>query len=344
MRGWLGPPVRQGYRLVAALVLLLAACGDDGGRAVAGPDLTVASLNILTGVRCPAGSDQCRIRDRVALFFQWVAFAGCPDVVTVQEVLGSRIADLVDGAAARACPFPYREVSDTNQIVILSRYPAMDSSHVVLHGHVRMVAHARLIHPLGPVDVFTTHLAAGIDNGNAPCGAACPEACIAAGAESNRDCQAVQVAAFVAATHDLGTPAIVTGDFNARPDTFVYHYLTGAGWMDASLIAGNPECDPSTGSGCTSGREDQDLSDLESPADGTDRRIDYIFVVPPATGEAVACKPAIDSARDGDGDGFATGTFADDPNPFAERCGPLPEAICWPADHKGVQADINCRS
>jgi endonuclease/exonuclease/phosphatase family metal-dependent hydrolase len=205
-----------------------------------------------------------------------------------------------------------------------------------------MVTHARLDHPLGLVDVFTTHLAAGVDRGSNPCGPVCPEECVAAGAQSNRDCQVVQVLDFVERTHDLGTPAIVTGDFNARPDSFVYRHLIEAGWVDACLFAGNPECDPTTGLGCTSGREDEDLSDLESPGDGTDRRIDYVFVLPPAV-EEILCDPVIDSAQDDDGDGFATQILADAPNPFADACGPLPDAICWPSDHKGMQADVDCR-
>ena len=333
-------------RLVAlGLALSIAACGDDGGAdggAAAERDLTVASLNILNGIRCPRETAQCRLQDRIDLFFRWVARAACPDVVTVQEVLGDRVAELIEAGAAVACPFPYRQVSDTFQIVILSRFEAERTTSLQLHGGVRRISHARLRHPLGLVDVFTTHLAAGIDRGSDPCGPTCPERCVAAGAHSNRDCQAVQVVDFVQSTHDLGTPAIVTGDFNARPDTFEYQQVTGAGWVDAYLFAGNPECDPATGLGCTSGREDQDLRDLESPEDGTDRRIDYIFVVPPAA-DPVGCTLAIDSALDDDGDGVATQIFANDRNPFADACGPLPEAICWPSDHKGMQADVNCR-
>jgi endonuclease/exonuclease/phosphatase family metal-dependent hydrolase len=331
----------RAHLLAVALALVIAGCGDDDD-ATLGAGLTVASLNILNGGRCPAESSQCRLQDRVDLFYRWVAAAGCPDVVTLQEVLGVRVTELIEAGAAVACPFPYLQVSDTSQIVILSRYAAERRSSVVLHGGVRMVSHARLHHPLGLVDVFTTHLAAGIDRGSDACGPVCPEACVAAAAQSNRDCQAVQVVDFVARTHDLATPAIITGDFNARPDTFEYRYVITAGWTDAYLSAGNPECDPMTGIGCTSGREDQALSDLESPADGTDRRIDYIFVVPPAADE-VLCEPAIDSARDDDGDGFATHIFANDRNPFADTCGPLPDAICWPSDHKGMQTDVNCR-
>jgi endonuclease/exonuclease/phosphatase family metal-dependent hydrolase len=330
----------RGFRPVLVLALLAAACREDGGVA-AGRDLRVVSLNILNGLPCPAETDQCRLQDRVDLFYQWVAAVGCPDVVTVQEVLGDRVAQAINEGAARACPLPYREVSDTFQIVILSRHAAESISSMTLHGGIRLVSHARLEHPLGRIDVFTTHLAAGVDRGGDPCGPDCPHECVAAGAQSNRGCQAVQVVDFVERTHDLGTPAVLTGDLNARPGSFEYRHLTEAGWLDAYLLAGGSECDPSTGDGCTSGREDEDLLELESPADGTDRRIDYIFVIPPAADD-VLCEPAVDSTGDGDGDGFATQIFADQPNPFASPCGPLPNAICWPSDHKGVQADLNC--
>jgi hypothetical protein len=162
----------------------------------------------------------------------------------------------------------------------------------------------------------------------------------AAGAATVRQCQGVQVGQHVASTHDVATPAVVTGDFNESPGTFVYHQLVDRGWPDTYLSAGNPECDDVTGIGCTSGREDEDLSELESPASNEVERIDFIFLVPPGPGSL--CAGAIDSGADADGDGTATRIFADDPNPFASSCGPLPDPICWPSDHEGAQLDLNC--
>jgi len=46
--------------------------------------------------------------------------------------------------------------------------------------------------------------------------------------------------------------------------------------------------------------------------------------------------------RGADGDATATRIFADDPNPFAPACGPLPDPICWPSDHEGAELDLNC--
>jgi endonuclease/exonuclease/phosphatase family metal-dependent hydrolase len=336
-------------RLLAVCLTLLAACGDDndrGGMAAPTPtavpeeDFTLATLNILHGLTCPAESANCRMLDRVALFFQWIVSIGCPDVVTVQEVLGPAVAGAIAERAASDCPFAYQIVTPSlGQNIILSRHPVVESDEQVLLGGIRLVVRARIDHPLGLIDVFTTHLAAGIDMGSASCREPCPEECVAAGAVSNRDCQAAQLVLFVERTHDLDTPAVVTGDFNATPETFVYAHLIGRGWIDAYLAAGNPECDGRTGIGCTSGREDENLSDLESPQRNTTRRIDYAFVVPPAQ---PGCEPVLDTGDDADGDGVATRLFADEPNPFAPSCGPLPEPICWPSDHGGMQIDLTC--
>src|SRR5262249_38596701 len=43
-------------------------------------DVTLADLNVLHGVFCPAGTDSCRRTDRIALLYEWVARRGCPDV------------------------------------------------------------------------------------------------------------------------------------------------------------------------------------------------------------------------------------------------------------------------
>jgi endonuclease/exonuclease/phosphatase family metal-dependent hydrolase len=150
----------------------------------------------------------------------------------------------------------------------------------------------------------------------------------------------VQLANLIADRHDVPTPAVATGDFNESPGTFVYDQFAGRGWIDSYLAAGNPECDPMTGVGCTSGREDANLSELESPASNQDERIDYAFVVPPGAGSL--CTVSLDPATDADGDGTATRIFTDDPNPFAPTCGPLPDPICWPSDHEGAELDLNC--
>jgi endonuclease/exonuclease/phosphatase family metal-dependent hydrolase len=304
-------------------------------------DLTVAQLNILHGLFCPPATVNCRRVDRVALLFEWLAASGCPDVVTLQEVWDPSVPGLTAGAAT-ACPFPYEVVYlRTNTIddeMILSRFPVVDVEQLLLLGSFRHVLRARIDHPIGPVDVFTTHLASGSDGANNPCGASCPAECVTAGAATNRQCQAVQMAQFVEQRHDLATPAIVTGDFNAQPGSFEYDQFAGRGWVDSYLAAGNPECNPATGIGCTSGREDQNLSELESPASNESSRIDYAFVVPPGAGSV--CSARLDPAADLDGDGTATRIFAD--TPLHTPCGPAPDPICWPSDHEGAEVDLQC--
>jgi endonuclease/exonuclease/phosphatase family metal-dependent hydrolase len=305
-------------------------------------DLTVANLNILHGIFCPAGTASCRLSERIDLLFQWIAASGCPDVVTLQEVWDPAV-PLVTAHLATTCPFAYQTVYmrtfGVDEEVILTRYAVLARELRVLYENFRKVLYARIDHPLGPVDVFTTHLASSSDGAQLPCAEDCPEECVAAAAATVRQCQGVQVAEFVVARHDVATAAVATGDFNESPGTFVYDQFAGRGWVDTYLAA-NPECMPATGVGCTSGRVDDDLSELESPVSNEDERIDYIFLVPPGAG--ALCVPAIDPATDTDGDGTATRIFADLPNPFAPACGPAPEPVCWPSDHEGAELDLNC--
>ncbi len=308
-----------------------AACPDG--------DLTMANLNVLHGLACPAATGNCRFVDRAGLLARWVTAAGCPDVVTLQEVRETQVTVLVDtlpslcGGAYQAVYNPMNRVDDA---MVLTRVPVLEVEVVPLAGNFRNVLRARLDHPLGPVDVFTTHLAATADGALVPCSAAtCPAECLLAAASTRRACQGVQVARLVAARHDVTTPAVIGGDFNEDPTSFVYAQMIREG-ADSYLAAGNPECDPATGVGCTSGRIDDTLEQLESPAGNEVERIDYIFATP-----AAGCR--IEPAGDPDGDGTATALFADRPNPFAAACGPAPAPICWPSDHVGVQLDLNCR-
>jgi endonuclease/exonuclease/phosphatase family metal-dependent hydrolase len=307
-------------------------------------DLTVANLNILHGIFC-TGGNACRLIERIDLLFDWIVASGCPDVVTLQEVWQSA-RTLIEARMANACPFPYESVFVRSALglddeLILTRYPAVSFEQRSLYPGFRRVLFARIDHPVGPVDVFTTHLASSSDNAQGPCDIDCPEECVAAGANTVRRCQAVELAEFVSQRHQGSSPSVITGDFNDEPNSFVYNRFSRRGWIDTHLAAGNPECDPQTGVGCTAGREDQNLSDLESPESNEVERIDYTFLIPP--GEGSLCRGEIDTALDADGDGTATRIFADLPNPFAPGCGTFPSPICWPSDHEGTELDLNCR-
>jgi endonuclease/exonuclease/phosphatase family metal-dependent hydrolase len=316
-----------------------AACPDTA-------DLTFATINILHGFLC--GGDSCRQEERVILAGQFIVDRGCPDVVAFQEVVNASgmpsVVTAVQNHLLNICPFPYTLVytsgNSLDDSLLLTRYPPIATELRKLYLNFRNVLYARLDHPAGPVDVFSTHLASGSDGANNPCASGCPAECVMAGAATVRECQAVQVAKMVEAIHDVDTPAVIMGDFNADPGSFVYNQFVNRGWADAYLAAGGPECDGNTGIGCTSGREDQALTDLESPALNVSERIDYIFLVPP--GPTSSCAGTLDTTADADGDGTATRLFADVPNPFAPMCGPAPDPICWPSDHDGVQADVNC--
>jgi endonuclease/exonuclease/phosphatase family metal-dependent hydrolase len=316
-----------------------AVCPDTAG-------VTVATINILHGLGC--GADFCRQEERVILAGQFIVERGCPDIVAFQEVINlpasPSIVTNVQNHLLGICPVPYLVVylggNTVDDSLLLTRYPAIATQLRVLRGGFRNVLFARIDHPAAPFDVFSTHLASSSDGGPNPCGATCPPECVAAGAVTLRDCQAVQTALMVEELHDVAAPAVLMGDFNVPPGSFVYDQFVDRGWSDAYLATGNPECDPGTGIGCTSGREDGALTDLESPALNVDGRIDFVFVVPPVPGST--CAGTLDSPTDADGDGTATRHFAEVPNPFAPTCGPAPEPICWSSDHNGVQADVNC--
>ena len=175
-------------------------------------------------------------------------------------------------------PVPCRGIGEE---LILTRYPVLTSEVVPLYSPLaprfsRHVLYAQIAHPIGPVDVFTTHLAADVDLGSAPCGfnmlpppltpPACPSECVAFSetvrGDTVRECQAKQVAAFVEAQHNVPEPAIISGDFNAVFGSRTYKEFAHRGWIDSHRAAGNPKCDPMTGENCTAGRANDDLSDL----------------------------------------------------------------------------------
>jgi endonuclease/exonuclease/phosphatase family metal-dependent hydrolase len=360
------------------LALSLAGCDGDDDAAVTVANLNILH-GFACDPLVPADGDQCRVADRIDLLVQHIAAADCPDVVTLQEHVtaqfmtrgpGVLVGPLTNTVALleerlprlqEACGFTYTIVFDPegattppaalgrgiDEELILTRFPAVDAEVVPLYSPLfpfffRHVLFARITHPTGPLDVFTTHLAATADFGALPCGAqvlppemggspACPAECSAT-QDTVRQCQAKQLARFIEARHDVPNAALVTGDLNAPPFTPVYNEFAARGWLDSHLVAGQAECDPVTGVNCTAGRQDQDLSDLESPVLNQDQRIDYIFVVPATAG--ATCAGRIEPR--------GTGLFAADPNPFAARCGALPEALCWPSDHSGNKVRLAC--
>jgi endonuclease/exonuclease/phosphatase family metal-dependent hydrolase len=273
-------------------------------------------------------------------------------------------------ALEKACGFPYQVVFDPegatespvapgrgiDEELILTRYPVLHAEVFPLYSPLapfffRHVLFARIDHAIESVDVFTTHLAADADFGSQPCGVnvlppplqspACPTDCVAL-VDTVRECQAKQMARFIKAHHDIPGAGIASGDFNETPGTKVYKQFVKRGWIDSHLAAHNTECNPVTGVNCTAGRQDDSLLDLEAPDLNQHQRIDFIFVIKPD--RYSRCTGHIDPYWDKDHDGFVTGLFAAEPNPFAPVCGPAPLPICWASDHSGNLLDLNCTS
>lgn len=399
--------MRQGTILaIAVLATAILACGEAA--LANGQDektVTVANLNIFHGIDCALVEKQrgeqitqCRLPKRIDLLFEHLAAIGCPDIVTLQEIVtrefvpitatGGCVGPLDDTVVlieeglpslAKACGFTYGVVFDHTALrnpldlpcmpgrgideeLILSRYPIKTPEIRLLHSALyvpgqpllqffaRHVLFVRIDHPVGPIDVFTTHLAASEDFGDNPCDSQvdfgngfvvlvpCPAECD--GAKTVRQCEARQVANFVKELHDVSTSAFITGDFNAKPHSAVYKEITKAEnhrqdrWIDSYLAADNRECNRHTGIGCTAGRvaiRPDGTSELEERDPNVDERIDYIFVVPSA--------PELECNIQEKG----TGLFADEPNPeclLNSLSTSMP--ICWASDHNGTRANLSC--
>jgi endonuclease/exonuclease/phosphatase family metal-dependent hydrolase len=327
----------QGIRCTVIVCTILGACSPQLSTDTLEHDTTVtettvslipvsiATLNLLHGLSC--GMDFCRLEDRIELLGQWVEAQNCPDIVTLQEITDAS-ADLLLPVLTHRCSFSYTLTRSQNTLgaddeVVLSRYPVIDSETLFLENGFRHLLRAQIEHPVGNVHVFATHLASGSDNGSAPC-PDCPVACMPDGATTLRDCQAMEVATAVAKYKGL---RLVTGDFNGTPSSFLHSAYTGLGWLDTTRVSGAPECVAATGTGCTSGRADDVLTELEATALGTNERVDYIWQV-----GGLSC--AVDETQ--------TGFFAHQPNPFAPLCGAAPLPICWPSDHNGVATTLQC--
>lgn len=85
--------------LLLPVMLALYGCSNSKNNEAISPStppVTIANLNILHGFDCdppaPAEGDQCRVQERVALLTEHLIAAGCPDLVTLQEVINAEFA------------------------------------------------------------------------------------------------------------------------------------------------------------------------------------------------------------------------------------------------------------
>lgn len=341
-----GPRRRPRFVRFAVIVTLgvLTAVGPamvgraaaSGTPAASGPDLRVVVVNLLHGTFCDDGA-QCAATDRVALFVRQLADAACPEVVGIQEV-SDVLRPLLATAAPTVCGGRYRTVFGDSQgndeELVLTTLPVRSARLLDLPGPLRHAARVVLADGRRDVVVVVTH-----QDGDATfpvcrdeparyrCPAPCPEG------TDFPTCQTVLADRLTRPGPRVrpGAVRVLMGDFNLVPGSPRHTGLLARGWLDTHRAAGNPECDPTTGTGCTGGRADTSLAALRDPTAREAERIDYIFVKPPE-----GCRAVFDGPTDPDHDGLGTGLFAAAPAVGG------PGGLVWPSDHTAVSMDMSC--
>ncbi len=317
------------------LVLAAAAtaCDGSGGGGAAGSSastresVTVVAQNLLHGLACAPDTDRCRIGPRVALFARQLREAGCPQVVSVEEsdpvmdgFLSSEVGRTT-GGVPQLCGGRYRLVGlgdpASDREVVLTTLPVLGEERHRLAGPLRDALWVRVKAALGPLDVVATHLASGSDD--RPCDrATCRPPCRPS--DSLKTCQGREAVQYLGRRMSPRSVGVLVGDMNAKPGEPTIRAITARGGVDTYVAAGNRPCDPATGAGCTSGREDMDLSDLTNPEARQSERIDDVFLVTP---RRCRVEPP-------------TGLFA------APPASPPLDGLVFASDHTGVQAKISC--
>ncbi|WP_258314612.1 endonuclease/exonuclease/phosphatase family protein [Streptomyces sp. Act143] len=243
-----------------------------------------------------------------------------PDVVGLQEVwsdrrTGENLAQWLATELNLHCtwapsPAPERwrrRIADDSVDIgnaVLSRWPVTDRATLHLPAPQdlddgRLALYARVEPPGGaPVPFFTTHLTSPLH-------------------ASAARCRQVRALAEFTATHSAGTPfpPVVTGDFNARPDSDELRLF--GGMRTTPVVPGQVFFDAweyadQAADGTTWGP----ANPYVHPGLGPAARIDYIHVGGPAG-------PA--------GEGTVRGV---------RRVGHGPVAGVWPSDHAAVVADL----
>jgi len=303
--------------------LFLSACsGSSGGPAIAAADASVriVSQNILHGIACAPDTDRCELPARVALFTRQLDEAGCPDIVGVQEA-NKAVSDALGVELPKVCDGRYQVVNDDDpsldRELVLTTGEVIDASRIRLAGPLRTAFRATIATKVGLVDFITTHLASSSDD--RPCDTTtCPPPCRTD--DTLNTCQAREVAALATQSTDPSAVTVIAGDLNAKVDEPTNDVLREAGYIDTHLAAGNEECDPASGAQCTSGRVDDDLSDLTDPTSRQTERIDFIYV-----GGSRNCTVV-----------SPTGLFN------AVPAVGDPSELAFPSDHTGVTTALRC--
>jgi endonuclease/exonuclease/phosphatase family metal-dependent hydrolase len=224
-----------------------------------------------------------------------------PDFDQLGELLGDSSYHL---AFAPASPF-WMEPSLEFGNGVASRWPITDKHPLTLPDggdyERRIVLAVRVASPWGPLCFATTHLNYQLQHGHV------------------RMKQVVALAEHASALGaPLGFPVIVTGDFNAEPDSDEIRYMGGlhahAGssvhFRDAFRVA--RQHDGASDAGPTWSHRNPYTENWYEP----DRRIDYVFVGSPGPGglgHVQSCRVVCDQPVDG----------------------------VWPTDHFGVLAELS---
>ncbi|HEY8216823.1 MAG TPA: endonuclease/exonuclease/phosphatase family protein [Acidimicrobiia bacterium] len=323
--------------VLTSIVALAAPLAPAAGAAsAAGGDRSVriVNLNLLHGAFCPQETNGCRAPDRVTLLMQQLEAAKCPEIVGLQEI-NANLAKLIGKAVPKTCDGKYEIVFggkprtiDTERV--LTTLPVR-STKVIKLGVFRTASRAVLKSPIGPLVLVVTHQDGDpVDKSPGPPCRNCPPPCKAVQANTYA-CQTVASADLADSTGGANATRVLMGDFNFTSTNPRYQSLVADGWQDTYLLAGNPECDPATAVGCSSGRDDKTLESLQDPTKRQVERIDFIFVKAPP-----GCTVATDPVGDPDGDGVGTGLWNDEPTTNG------PGGLAWTSDHTGVSADLTC--
>jgi hypothetical protein len=318
--------------LLVVVVFVSAACSgsDDGGDSARAPTtierraepIRMVTLNVSNGVFCAPETDSCHAPDRAEMTARAVDAADCPELVGFQEI-GPRQPDAVPMAMARVCQGRYElaweGANSPDRAMVFTTLPILDRGFLDLAASPWEAYWVRVDAPLGPIDFLTAHFAFRANN--PPCDESlCPPVC-AAGLPAN-ECHAIEVVAALDANRAGAVVQVVSGDLNARPGSPTLATFERAGYVDAWLASGEPECDAATGRGCTGARERpaNALDGLDVPDGRYTERIDFVLA-----------RPGSECTMNATAAPFVAEPLA---TPF--------RGLYWPSDHAGVLAELTC--
>ncbi len=331
-------------RVVALLTLVLASLAPvASGASVASAStpaknhqaadsVRIVNLNLLHGTFCPPETELCQAEDRVALLGQQLEAADCPEVVGLQEI-NQNLADILDVTRKTLCGGDYKiafggKTTSLDTERVFTTLPIKSTKVIKLVGGFRTASRVVLSSPLGPLVIVVTHQDGDRESVVPGC-KICKPPCSTD--EPILECQTVASASLAEEGKPKDAVRVLMGDFNVNATSARYQNLLADGWVDAYIAAGNPECDPLTGVGCTSGRDDKSIETLKDPNAKESERIDFVFVK-----GSKRCTVTFDPADDGNDNGLGTGLFGATPAVDG------PGGLVWTSDHTGVSADLRC--